>query len=331
MRIAVLYNTSEEAIKGKDSDRLADNEVLETANAVKLALERRGHKATLQKVNDSLERLKEYDFVFNLAESVVGSDIEEYDIAKKMEDMNVPFTGSGPMALKICMDKYATKKKLIELGLSTPMFELVPLGSAPAKKMNYPLIVKPVREDGSIGITEDSVVYDALKLKAKVKEVHSLYRQAALVEEYIDGREFNVAIIGNDETAEVMPVSEIVFDYPEGMPKIVSFDAKWLEDSMVYKNSNGKCPADIDEDTEKKLSENARVAYKKTGCRDYGRVDFRLREGIPYILEVNPNPCINPNGAGLVRSANTRGMSYDVLINKILEVAENRYQSRSRR
>jgi D-alanine-D-alanine ligase len=190
--------------------------------------------------------------------------------------------------------------------------------------LQFPLIIKPIHEHGSIGISTDSVVYTFENLVRKVLELKELYKQPSLVEEYIDGREINAALLGNGKRAKVLPLSEILFTLPDNVPKIVSFDAKWVEGSQEYIHTTGSCPADLPAEVAEKIRKLAKKAYYIIGARDYCRVDFRVRDNIPYILEVNANPCINPDGAGFVRSANAAGLSYHEVIYEILQTSMRR-------
>jgi D-alanine-D-alanine ligase len=324
MRIGILYNTIDTVKKGKDIEKLADNEVLETAAAVEAALKEKGHDANQVKLDMAKLPLlhKEFDIIFNLAESVEGETTAEVDIAKGLEMQGIPFTGCGSKSMQLCGDKEQTKKILMDNDIPTPKYQIfnsvdddIELG------LEFPLFVKPLHEDASIGIDFNSYVRNPAELRKKVKEILESYKQPALVEEYIDGQEINAAIIGNPEKLEVLPLSEIVFTYPKGVPKMLTFEAKWLEDSEIYKNSMGICPAKVSKTAEKKISEIARKCFEIMGCNGYARVDFRLRNNVPYVLEVNPNPCINPNGTGFVRSSNCAGLSYADMVQKIVTVS----------
>jgi D-alanine-D-alanine ligase len=328
MRVGILYNLVDKVEHGKELDKLADNEVLETSQAVKSSLEKKGHSAVLERINyKELRKLKhKYDLVFNLAEGIGGDPLQEPKIAAVFEKAGLPFTGAGSKALALCLNKEKSKKVLLKNNIPTPRYQLIK--KLPAKKnkgLGFPLIIKPVHEDGSIGINSDSVVRNNADFEKKVKEIIELYKQPALAEEYIDGREINAAVLGNGDNNQVLPLSEIIFDFPEDVPKIVSFEAKWVEDSMLCKNSVGKCPADVPEQVKARIIDIAKKAFLAMGCSDYGRVDFRLRGEELFVLEVNPNPCINPNGAGFIRSANAAGLDYDAVISKIVEIAMSRH------
>ena len=190
--------------------------------------------------------------------------------------------------------------------------------------MSFPLIVKPANEDASVGIDDSSVVYSLPDLRKRVRFIHTEYDQPALAEEYIDGRELNVAILGNRPPL-ALPISEIDFSgLTDGMHKIVSYEAKWMHGTVAYEGTNGVCPAILPAQLEARLKETAVRAYTLIGCRDYARVDFRLtKDGVPYVLEVNPNPDISDD-AGFARSARAQGYSFAEIVGKIVESALER-------
>lgn len=320
MKIAIIYNLPEKLTNSRDA--LADEEAYFTSKAVKESLDGL-HEAELFRITrQGIGRLKEFDLVFNLAENTAGCDMSEEEIGKFMEDNKILFTGAGSDALRDCLDKALTKKRLLEKKIPTPRFQAFETGNELLdNSLKFPLIVKPLREDGSIGIDDSSYVNDEPGLRKKVREIIKKYKEPALAEEYIEGREINAAMLGD----EILPLSEIVFELPEGKPKILTYDCKWLSDSDEYKKTMGKCPIEIDEEVKTNIIRIAHESVRAMGCRDYARVDFRVtKEGLPYVLEVNPNPCINPDGTGFVRSANTRGYSYKDMIRKIVGSALGR-------
>jgi len=324
MRFGILYNLVDSVQKGKDIEKLADNEIIDTVAAVKKALEKAGHSAEFIRVNipEFNTFRKRFDFIFNLAEGIDGDILAEPRIAAELKKVGMGFTGSDENALTLCLDKLKTKEMLLKNHLPTPDFQL--FKSTKEKRnpsLRFPLMVKPLHEDASIGISSSSVVHDDSQLMTKVNYILESYKQPALVEEFIDGREINAALLGNGNDTPVLPLSEIIFDFPDGVPKIVSFEAKWIENSMQYKKTTGRCPAELPEKIREKIISSAKRAFTIMGCRDYARVDFRIRGEDVFVLEVNPNPCINPHGAGFIRSANAAGYSYDELINSIAELA----------
>jgi len=274
-------------------------------------------------------RIEKPDVIFNLCDDGFrGDPTMEPHVAAMLDVLNIPYTGNNYFTLALCQNKARTKDILNFNNISTPKFQV--FTSAERKidpELKYPLIVKPIREDGSIGIRERSVVNNEQQLKEEVDHIVSIYRQEALVEEYIDGREFSVSLIGNRRPI-VLPVGEIDFSgMPANMPRIVSYRAKWIKQSIAYKKTPTICPANIDEKTSKLIEEIARKCYKIFGCRGYARVDFRYdeKEKKLYVLEVNPNPDIDED-CFLAKSAVAAGMSYSNLLSKIIDFAlEKRY------
>ena len=187
--------------------------------------------------------------------------------------------------------------------------------------LKFPVIVKLLREDASIGISEFSVANDFDSALNRIKYLLENYKQEILVEEYIDGRELNVSILGG----KVLPISEITFDgLPKAFPKIVTYEAKWSPESIYYKNTIPKCPAIISDNIRERIEKTALEAFNAMDCRDYARVDVRLsKRNVPYVIEVNPNPDISPD-AGFVRSAQAAGYSYSELLKLIASFALKR-------
>ncbi|HEX9115339.1 MAG TPA: ATP-grasp domain-containing protein [Anaerolineae bacterium] len=322
MNIGVIYNLTGEVLKGTPQDRLADLEAIEVAAAVAAALAANGHRATTVNICEAgFAELGAFDAIFNLTETVLGSDLPGAAIADRLEAMGVVYTGADGAALAHCEDKARAKAILSGHGLPTPRYQLIAGGDRVETTLNFPLIVKPVHEDGSIGIGDDAVVQDAGALARKVAEVLQVYRQPALIEEYIDGREFSAAVIGNGDDLQIFPLGEILFANPPGAPRIVSFDAKWVPGSPAWEATQVGCPADLDPEIEAQIRAMAAQVCQVLGCRDYARVDFRLHDRSLYVLEANPSPSLNPHGAGFISSAAAAGYSYAAVVNTILEAA----------
>jgi D-alanine-D-alanine ligase len=249
------------------------------------------------------------DVLVNLCESFDGQPSQEANVAGLLELLDIPFTGNGPAALALCQDKYRAKGLLLAHGLPTPQAQLV---SSPEEEISleFPLIVKPNFEDASLGICADSIVRDGESLRRRVRHVVERYRRPALVESYIDGREFNVAVLENTKV-EALPVSEIDYSgLPADVPRVLAYAAKWFEDHPLYQKTPPVCPAHVEEEEREKLQFLAVSAFKVMGCRDYARVDFRMdAEGRVYILEVNPNPDISTD-AGYFRALKAAGIGY---------------------
>ena len=330
MRIGILYNYVEESGKGRERDRISDNEILDTVRLVQEALAS-DHEVIPVRASRSLLRnmqTESFDIVFNLCEGFMDMAKGEAYMAGFLELIGLPYTGSDPSALSLCLDKGRVKDVLRANGLPTPRSQLFKDASQTLDgTLRFPLIVKPLMEDASVGIDQDSVVKNEGDLFTRVRHVLSVYRQPALVEEYVDGRELNVAILGNPPDLTILPISEIVFDPQEGRHRIVDYAAKWVEDSPEYGGTKGICPAPLDAEMENHVRRLAAEAYVLLGCRDYARVDFRLGEDGPTILEVNPNPGLNSD-SGFVRSAMAMGMGYQEMTGTILQNAIERTAAR---
>lgn len=327
MKVAILYNIPGEGSARSKIEMEAELEVLETVEGAKLSLEAKGIDAVpLQCSLEALFSLKNFDLVFNLAEGF-GDDLRaEPNVAGFIELLGVPYTGSPPGGLEIARDKGLSKLVLEKEGIPTPRFQLF-RNQDDQFSLDFPVIIKPVLEDASIGITSDSIVSDEDDLREKVARILETYRQPALVEEYVAGREMNVALIIGPDGAEVLPISEIVFNLPEGVPRILGFEAKWLEDSPFFQNTVPLCPAPLEPDLKERIEMLAKQACSALGVENYARVDFRIRDedGEPFVIEVNPNPCINPSGSGFARAAAAAGLDYPTLIERLARSALDRF------
>ena len=311
---------------------LSEVGVLEEREDIARALGVLGYKASVFNVDEDVCRLVNFlkeeqpDLIFNLCESVGNDATHEMHVAGIYELMGIPYTGSNAFTLGIALNKVLVKEILYCNGLPTPRFQLFksPVRITLDESMAYPLIVKPSREDASIGIEPSSIVSNMGELRKRVRYVIEEYDQPALVEEYIDGRELNVAIMGNRKPV-VFPISEIdMSTLPKRYPRIITYNAKWMKGTEEYEHTKGVCPALLPPALETQLKEMAMEAYRLLGCRDYARVDFRLsKDHQPYILEVNPNPDISDD-AGFARSAGASGYGFEELVGKIVECALER-------
>jgi len=333
MRVAVCFNTVPPvAGKGESLDRISEEGAEAEARSVAAALRERGHEVVMIALRDRIDdfiaelRACASDVIFNLCEGFWGESRREMHVAAIYDLLGNAYTGSAPLCLGLTQDKARTKDILRQHGLPTPKSVLVRPGEKFPRlgDLTYPLFVKPRYEDASLGITTDSIVANEKALLKRVAYIHATYRQGALVEEYIDGREFNVAIFGN-APAQVLPISEIRFAKGLDRP-IVSYAGKWLEGSPEYTATEPICPARLSAKDELLISHLALRAYKLLECRDYARVDIRMREHTPYILEINANPDISPD-AGLARSARIGGHPYSDLIEQVLGMALKRKEA----
>lgn len=341
-RIAVVYNQPACSRYSSAGEEAAVTGVLEAVAAVCSALQELGYAVIrlplalpIEEAEEQLRRL-DTDLVFNLFEGFCGYPETEADIADTLSAYGIPYTGSPGKALRLALDKVKTSTILRLNGVTTPDAQLMNDGNIADFRLRYPCIVKPPAEDASHGVSEKSIVCDAASLKEQVAFVNKTYGSQALVEEFIDGREFNITIMG-DTGGIALPISEIEYSLPEGKPHILTFDAKWKPDSLYCKGTKVVCPAEIDSEEHRQITETAIDAFDLLGCRGYARMDMRMDGGGRlYVIEVNPNPDISP-GSGAARQAGAAGLTYIQFINRIVKLAlekeksENKYTADARR
>ncbi len=279
-------------------------------------------------IQHTIDHLKEIapDAVLNLVESVEGIASFEAYHAGIYELLGIAYTGNTPQCLGNCLHKERAKHLLKSYQISVPASMIWKVHHKSNKKtfnLRFPVIAKLLKEDASIGISERSVIYNYEELEKHIKFLIRNYRQDILIEEYIEGREFNIGILGT----EALPISEISFEgLPQGFPKIVTYEGKWIPESVYYKNTVPVCPADVTPELKVKLEETALRAFNALGCRDYARVDIRLNDnGQPFVIEVNPNPDISTD-AGFTRASGVAGYPFDLMLKKIVEFALERKQ-----
>lgn len=338
-KILICYNSPVSVFpvyNGKPSDNTAViNDLSETAFSKEISSVKKSMQeyfadvktfAIDGDVEKNISKIINYspDAILNFVESVDGISSYEYCMAALFELLNVEFTGNKPLSLGNCLNKSLTKDILRANNINTPNAIVIDKAEPLNKnnfKLNFPVILKLLTEDASIGISEYSVVKNFKDLLQHVEFLIATYKQNIIAEEYIDGRELNAAVLGD----RVLPISEIKFDgLPDGLPKIVTYDGKWIADSVYYENTKPKCPADLDARTKKKVEAVALQAFNALGCRDYARVDIRLDEnGIPFVIEVNPNPDISTD-SGFARAAAADGLSHKELLFTITKFALSR-------
>lgn len=305
--------------------------VKEEYDAIVKALCSEGFAARAVNLEDRLTRLEHLiwrerpDIVFNLVESFHGEQALEAAVAGYLELHRIPFTGASSFALGVCMRKALTKELLLQHRIPTPRFRLLSTPTIPHRHgLRYPLIVKPSRQDGSLGVSKDSVAQDRGQLKACVARVLEDFRPPVLVEEFVQGTELHVSVWGN-RPQEVLPIIEFDFSkLPSDHPPVVTYDVKWNPLSRCYHKVHTRCPALLDRALEEKVRSLALRSYVETGCRDYARVDMRLSaEGKPYVLEVNPNPDLTA-GVSFMEATEKAGISFSQTIRRIAEMAWER-------
>ena len=329
MRVVILYNHDDRLECGEYGPERADESLEEELRVVEDSLGKLGYEYRTIAISHSTPILSianlvaglNPDCVFNLVEAVKKNYLLEMAVPAMFDLLQIPYTGSGALALGLCQNKARAKDVMIANGVRTPPYYITSDPFLTHIWNRWPAIVKPSHEDGSLGITKDSVVYCSEDLNRVVKNIETTYRQPAIVEEFIDGREFGIGIIESGGVPTPFPVSEILFDgFPDG-PRIVSYAAKWDGGSVEYNGSKPHCPADIEPDLATRLQHTAVGVFKLFGCRGYARIDTRVdADGMIYVLDVNPNPDIAP-GSGVETVLKAAGVSYEEFVKNLIEGA----------
>lgn len=314
-----------EPLPGESIDKYAEFDSMDTIEHIKIALESSGHKVIpIEATEDALDTLlnTRLDVIFNIAEGFPDMEDRESVFPAIFEFLGIPYIGSDASCLALKLDKAAAKKIWKVKGIPTANFQIIKeLEELTNLKLDFPIIVKPIHEGTSKGIFNDSLVENKKALYKIVKRVLKEYNQPAIIEEYIDGREFTVTIIGNKEPYEILPPVEISFEsLPPGAKPFCSYEVKTIWDDP----NSTVCPADITPEQEKKLKMTALQAYKAVKARDFGRVDMRMNKNsneTPYVLEINPlagmsySPEVNHS---LIKAAKAAGYEYNEFIVRLL-------------
>jgi len=308
-------------------DLYAEWDDIHTIKALEAALASR-HQVTL--VEADLDAFETYrtlrpDLVFNIAEGLHGAS-REAQIPAMLDMLGIPYTGSDPLTLGLCLDKRRTKEILAHHGIASPRFAVVSsLAELPAQ-LAYPLMVKPTLEGSSKGVTDKALVHNRRELVRQLEWVLGTYQQPALVEEFLPGREFTVALIGNGTALEVLPIVEINFDtLPAGVQPIYSYEAKWLWDQEADPLQIFTCPATLEPLLRLQIEDLCKAAFLALGCRHWCRIDVRLdAHGRPHIIELNPLPGILPRpeqNSCFPKAARAAGLSYQETILAVVDAA----------
>ena len=294
--------------------RQEQDEVFKASYQLAEAISSVGHPTTPISVEHSDLRavLGSYDpleyIVFNWCEGLPGISHSEWIVTKYLEEMGFTFTGAGSGTLALTQNKYRTKQVLDDFGIPTPGWKLFHLPSVRGWG-RFPAIVKPVNEHCSEGIDSSSIVVTERELEKKVRSVIARFGHPALVEDFIDGRELHVSLWGNG-TIDVLPPVEMDFSFfKDFRDRICSYEAKFIPDSVHYRNIGTLLPAPLTEDELRNIRESCLAAYQALGCRDYARIDLRMKDGALYILDVNPNSDITME-TSTIAAAEYAGYSY---------------------
>lgn len=313
-------------------DTYAEWDTEETIHAVKAALEERHTVTMIEADEDAHQKFPRIqpDIVFNIAEGLRGPS-RESQIPAILEMLGIPYTGSDPVTLGICLDKSRAKEILSFYRVPTPAFHVASsLAELDTVSVPLPCVVKPLHEGSSKGILNSSLVYTRRELAEQVERVLSNYEEPALIEKFLSGREFTVALLGNGSSLRVFPIIEMRLDkLPRGVNPLYSYEAKWVWDQSDHPVDMYDCPARIDPGLEREIRETCVRAFQVLRCRDWCRIDLRLDEhNVPHILELNPLPGILPNPddhSAFPMAARAGGLSYNSMLNAVLDAAILRY------
>ncbi len=329
MKIALTYNLKKKDLT-KPEDYFSEFDSEETINAIASALNKKGHSVELVEAEYpnlfSYFRKNTVDMVFNIAEGKSGK-FRESEIPAILDYLDVPYTGSNTFSLALALNKALTKKILLAENIPTPNFQVFETGNEKLlAELKFPLIVKPNCEGSAKGINSSNVVRDSSGLYKKVKELIHNYHQEALVEEFIEGKELTVGILENGKTT-ILPILEIDFSTCSNQEE---FFYSWKMKEYQGNRELGltptfHCPARLDKETERRVKEVALKTHHSVGCLDISRTDIRLsKDNIPYVLEINPLPGLDPKESNFPVMAYASGMKYEDLIEAILTSAFKR-------
>ncbi len=327
MKVGLCFNLKKPSEDPSADDLYAEWDDEETIEAVRSALAGKHQVILVEGVEDAFEKFRKFrpDIVFNIAEGLHGVS-RELQIPAMLEMLRIPYTGSDPLTLALCLDKSLAKEVLSYHGISTPPFVVVHDIKGMKNLPPFPLMVKPLWEGSSKGIGNKALVRTSKQLKEQVSTILTKYRQPALVEKYLPGREFTVALLGNGPDLEMLPIVEILFEQlPPDINPIYSYEAKWIWDTVERPLEIFTCPAKVSPRLRRKIQNVCQAAFSALRCRDWCRIDIRLDDaGEPNVLELNPLPGILPNpeaNSCFPKAARTAGLAYGDLINRVLEIA----------
>jgi D-alanine-D-alanine ligase len=343
MRVAVVFDTPYSGWDHLDHRGQMEREVAAWRNdepemeyQIAHALEEWGHEVRLLGVRDDLEYLVRClaewkpDLVFNGAEAFRGDESLEYLLPGLLEAEGYRYTGAPPLALQMTRNKAISKKVLTYFGIQVPGFVSYRLGEQVERPpaLMFPLIVKPLQADASAGIAQASIVQDLGSLAERVAFIHERFGQGAIAEEFVDGRELYVSIVGNDQSLEILPITEMVFDKSRTRPeeRIATQYAKWDESYRQRKGIRNVFARPLARAVRDRIVETCRTAYRALWLRDYARLDLRLSaDGTVWVLEANANPFIS-YGHDMANAAAKAGMEYCAFIQRIVDAAIERYE-----
>jgi D-alanine-D-alanine ligase len=313
-------------------DTYAEWDTWETINAVRDAIETIHNVSLVEADTDAYGKLKELkpDIVFNIAEGLHGFN-RESQVPAMLDMLKIPYTGSDALTLGICLEKSRAKEILTYHKIPNAKFFVASQPGDTEKSLaDFPVIVKPVSEGSSKGIFSSSLVNTPAELNDEILRVKNGYNQPALIEEFLPGREFTVALLGNGDETIVLPIIEIRYEkFPENVVPLYSYEAKWILDTKENNFDVFDCPASLSPALEEQIKSIAIKTYRVLNCKDWSRIDLRLdKNGVPNVIEINPLPGIMPDpneNSSFPKAARAAGMSYEQMIRNVLNAAIRRY------
>ena len=342
MRVAVVFDTPYSGWDHAQHQAQMEREVAawkvdepEMEYQIAHALKERGHEVRLLGVCDDLQYLTRClaewkpDLVFNGAEAFRGNEALEYLLPGLLEAEGYRYTGAPPLALQMTRNKAISKKVLAYFGIKVPDFVSYRLHEKVEQHpgLRFPLFVKPLQTDGSAGIAQASLVQDMPALADRVAFIQDRFGQGAIAEEFVEGRELYVSVLGNDESLEILPIIEMVFDKSKTRPeeRIATQFAKWDEGYRDRKGIRNVIARPLSKSVRERIYQTCRTAYRALWLRDYARLDLRLSpDGQIWVLEANANPFIS-YGHDMANAAAKAGMEYYDFIQRIVDAAKARY------
>jgi len=332
LHIGIAGNLYEESFGDQETEVEKDLTVI--GSEIEKVLKDRGYKVSffdfndLPKVFNDLKN-SDVDLIFNVCERINNSSLLEPHVAAILDTLQIPYTGSNPFTLGLCIDKIRVKKLLSYHKIPTPEWDYIySLDDDIREDLTYPLIVKPANTDNSIGITNESVVRNKTELRRQLEVVLKDIGRPALIEEYIDGDEYDVPIMGSDsDDLRILPLARSIFDaLPSNLWHIYPFEAKYTDGGEYKKILVQRPPKNISKKLETLLGEIALDTYNILDCHDYGRIEIRVdKNNNPYVLELNPNPSLDAGGT-FSASAEVIGLDYGDFLEEIIRLAIKRYK-----
>jgi D-alanine-D-alanine ligase len=332
-KLRVLVLMHEDLVPPETTDGYTDKQILEwkTEFDVITTLREMGHEVRplgvwddLGKIRKEIEQWKPH-IAFNLLEEFHGIAVYDQHVVSYLELLRQPYTGCNPRGLLLAHDKALCKQILTYHRIRTPKFVVYPLWRAfkPTKRLEYPMVVKSVSEEASLGISQASLVTNDAKLKDRVQFIHDHVKSDALVEEYIEGREFYVSILGNQRLRS-LPIWELKFTKSgDSVPLIATAKVKWDEKYQRKLGVTTGPAADLAEDAVAAIAKQCLRTYRSLFLTGYARIDLRLAaDGRAYVLEANPNPNLS-YGEDFAESAEVAGISYEALMHRIITLGGN--------